>query len=180
MRLPPAPRRDGRAGDPHRRNAVILHEGFELSILLKGVHALLEVVGAVLLWFMKPESLSRLVRFFTQNELSEDPRDAVVTWMLKASEHYSVSAQRFGVFSLLSHGLVNLVLVLLLWRRKLWAYPAVALVLCLFIGYQFLRWTGTHSFFLVLLSMFDAAMIWLTLVEYRRLRIDPRKRERLR
>jgi uncharacterized membrane protein len=141
---------------------------------------LLEIVGSVLLWFVKPESLSRLVRILTQNELSEDPRDLVVSWMLKASAHYSLSAQRFGVFYLLSHGLVNFGLVLLLWRRKLWAYPAVVGVLCLFIGYQFLRWTGTHSFFLIFLSLFDAAMIWLTLVEYRRLRAEPMKRGELR
>ena len=167
---------DGR--DPHarRRKAVLLHEGFELGILLKGAHAVLEIVGAVLLWFVRPESLSRLVRLLTENELSEDPRDLLVNLILKASEHYSVSAQRFGVFYLLSHGLVNLALVLLLWRRRLWAYPAVVVVLLLFIGYQILRWTGTHSLFLVLLSLFDAVMIWLTLVEYHRLRTDPWKR----
>ncbi|MDA8425876.1 MAG: DUF2127 domain-containing protein [Treponema sp.] len=160
-----------------RRRAQVLHETFEAGILLKGAHAILEMIGAVLLWFVKPESLSRLVRFLTQGELSEDPRDYLVNLMLQASQRYSVSAQHFGVFYLLSHGLVNLGLVFLLWRRKLWAYPAVVAVLCLFIAYQVLRWTGTHSFFLIFLSLFDAAMIWLTLVEYRRLHGDPRKRE---
>jgi len=174
----PSPRADGETGgSKRRRRARILHETFEAGILVKGAHAILEMIGALLLWFMKPQSLSRLVRFLTQGELSEDPRDFLVNLMLQASQRYSLSAQHFGVFYLLSHGLVNLGLVALLWRRKLWAYPAVVAVLCLFIAYQILRWTGTHSFFMIFLSLFDAAMIWLTLVEYRRLRDDPWKRD---
>ncbi|HTX73093.1 MAG TPA: DUF2127 domain-containing protein [Rectinemataceae bacterium] len=164
----------------HRRRAAILHDSFELGILLKGVHAVLELIGALLLRLMRPESLSRLVRLLTQNELSEDPRDLLANLILRASEHYSVSTQHFGVLYLLSHGIVKLVLVILLWRRKLWAYPAGIVVLLVFIGYQILRWTGTHSLFLLLLSLFDAAMIWLTFVEYRRLRSDPWKRNHAR
>lgn len=164
--------------NPHarRKRAALLHDGFELGILLKGAHAVLEIIGAVLLCFLRPESLSRLVRFLTQSELSENPRDILVTMMLQASAHYSVSSQHFGIFYLLSHGLVNLALVLLLWRRKLWAYPAVMVALGLFIGYQMLRWAETQSPFLLLLSCFDALVIWLTLVEFRRLKLDPWKR----
>ena len=158
-----------------QNRAVVLHEGFEASILLKGIHAMLEIVGAGLMAFVKPESLSSLVRFLTQGELAEDSHDFLASLMVQLSQQYSVSSQRFGVFYLLSHGLLNLLMVLLLWRRKLWAYPAIVVVLCLFIAYQILRWTGTHSLFMVFLTLFDAAMIWLTLVEYKRLRANSQK-----
>jgi uncharacterized membrane protein len=154
------------------RRASALHAGFEIGILLKGIHAALEVVGGVLLWFLKPETLSRWIRVLTQNELAEDPKDLLANFIVRASAHYSLSSQHFGVFYLLSHGLIKIVLVILLWRRRLWAYPVAVGVLVLFIAYQVVRWTTTHSAFLVFLTAFDAIMIWLTLVEYRRLRLN--------
>ncbi len=33
-----------------------------------------------------------------------------------------------------------------------------------------IRWTSTHSWFLVFLTVLDAAIIWLTVVEYRRIK----------
>lgn len=81
-----------------------------------------------------------------------------------------IDACNFAMFHLFSHGVIKLAIVLLLWRKKTWAYPASIVVIVLFIVYQVLRWTGTHSVFMVFLTIFDILMIWLTLVEYRRLR----------
>jgi uncharacterized membrane protein len=168
-----------KANDPSgaaRKRATALHDGFEIGILLKGIHGALEIVGGALLLLVKPELLTHFVRLLTQHELSADPNDLLANLILQASQRYSVSVQHFGVAYLLTHGLVKVVLVLLLWKRRLWAYPLAAASLVLFIAYQAARWTTTHSIFLVLLSVFDAAMIWLTLVEYHRLRCDPWRR----
>ncbi len=154
----------------NRRSA--LHVGFELAILLKGLHAALEVVGGVLLVFLRPDTLSRWVRLLTQNELIEDPNDPIANMVVRAGAHYTVTSQHFGIFYLLSHGLVKIVLVLLLWRSKLWAYPLAVVVLAVFVGYQILRWTSTHSWFLIALSALDAVIVWLTLSEYQRLKAE--------
>jgi uncharacterized membrane protein len=161
-----------------RKRTTVLHAGFEIGILLKGVHAALEIVGGLLLWFVSPESLSKIVRLLTQNELAEDPRDLIANIMIKASEHYSLSTQHFGVLYLLSHGGIKVVLVLLLWRKKPWAYPLAVAALVLFIIYQTIRWTTTHSAFLAAFTMLDAIMIWLTIVEYRRIKDASLSRER--
>jgi uncharacterized membrane protein len=153
-----------------RLAAALSHVGFEAAILLKGIHASLEMVGGVLLWLVKPDTLNAWLRLLTQNELAEDPADIVANLVVRAGQKYTVDTQSFTVFYLLSHGLVKIVLVLLLWRRKLWAYPVGVGVLALFIAYQVFRWTSTHSFFLIFLSVFDALIIWLTLLEYARLR----------
>jgi uncharacterized membrane protein len=160
-----------------RKPVSVLHAGFEIGILLKGVHAALEVIGGVLLWLVSPASLSRVVRLLTQNELTEDPHDFLANIMLKAGERYSMSTQHFAVLYLLSHGLIKAVLVVLLWRKKLWAYPLAVAALVLFIVFQTVRWTTTHSAFLAAFTVLDAIMIWLTLVEYQRIRprrpLDP-------
>jgi uncharacterized membrane protein len=158
--------------DEKRIGRSVLHAGFEVGILLKGVHAALEVVGGVLLWLVNPASLGRIVKFLTQNELAEDPRDLLANFIVRMSARYSISAQHFGVFYLLSHGGIKVVLVLLLWRKKEWAYPLAVATLVLFIIYQTIRWTTTHSVFLVVVTALDALMIWLTIVEYKRIRSE--------
>lgn len=151
----------------------VLRVGFEVAILLKGIHAVLEMIGGVLLWLIKPATLDMWIQVLTQNELAEDPSDYFANLLARASERYTVQTQHFGVFYLLSHGLVKVVLVLLLWRRKLWAYPLAVAVLALFIAYQVFRWTSTRSTFLLVLSGLDALLIALTLVEYAHLRREP-------
>jgi uncharacterized membrane protein len=153
-----------------KRKPSALHLGFEVAILLKGVHASLEIVGGVLLWFVKPETLTTWIQALTQNELAENPSDLIANLLVHAGQNYTVNSQHFGVFYLLSHGVMKVVLVLLLWRRKLWAYPLAVAVLALFIAYQIFRWTSTHSLFLILLSTVDGVIIWLTLAEYSRLK----------
>ncbi|MGA2545193.1 MAG: DUF2127 domain-containing protein [Rectinemataceae bacterium] len=156
-----------------REQANLLHAGFEIGILLKGLHAVSEIVGGALLWFVSPQSLGRVIKILTQNELAEDPHDFLANIMIRASEHYSISTQHFGVFYLLSHGGIKVILVFLLWRKKIWAYPLAVAVLVFFIVYQTIRWTTTHSVFLTAFTVLDLIMIWLTIVEYRKLKSPP-------
>ena len=148
----------------------ILHAGFEVALLLKGLHAAFEIVGGILLWFIKPETINNVIRIVTQNELAEDPTDVVANLLRSMGAHYTVNAEHFAAFYLVSHGLVNLAIVLLLWRKKLWAYPLGIVFLALFIAYQTVRWTSTHSPTLIAFTVIDAIVIWLTLSEYGRLK----------
>jgi uncharacterized membrane protein len=71
---------------------------------------------------------------------------------------------------LLSHGVVKIVLVGALLRNQLWAYPWMIVFLLAFIGYQLYRITLAPSIGLVGLTVFDAAVTWLTWREYQRQR----------
>ena len=55
-------------------------------------------------------------------------------------------------------------------REKLWAYPASFAVFGGFIAYQLYRYSWTHDFALILLSIFDLFVIYLAVHEYRLLR----------
>jgi uncharacterized membrane protein len=148
----------------------IVHISFEIGLLLKAVHGLTEIIGGALMFFLTPDRLNLLTRFFTAHELSEDPRDLVANFLLKASSSFSISTQHFVLFYLISHGIIKCILILLLWRKKLWAYPLTIVALILFIAYQIYRYTLTQSVLLILLTIFDIVMIVLTWLEYRNLR----------
>lgn len=152
----------------------IVHVSFEIGLFLKGIHGLMEIIGGVLLIFLSPNSLNWLTRFLTQHELSEDPKDRVANFLITLSSSFSISTQHFAEFYLMSHGIIKCILILLLWRRKLWAYPLTIISLILFIAYQVYRYTLTQSVFLILLTIFDAVMIVLTYSEYKRIKSVPK------
>jgi uncharacterized membrane protein len=149
-------------------------EGFEsrffhVVLVLKGLDGLLEVVGGVLLFFATPARIAAVAGFLTQHELSEDPHDLVAHSILVGSQHLTHgSATIFGALYLLSHGLIKLVLVWAVLRDRLWAYPWMIAFLAVFIVYQSYRMTVEFTVGLLLLTLFDILITWLTVRDYRR------------
>lgn len=143
----------------------LLDRTFDISIILKGLDGLIECIGGVLLLVVSPAALNNLVVRFTRSELSEDPHDFVAHRLLRLSAdlHHT---RTFGAIYLLSHGLVKIVLVAALLREQRWAYPAMLVFLGAFIAYQCYRAAVDLSVGLVLLSVFDAFVAWLTWREY--------------
>ena len=138
---------------------------FIASVLLKGFNAVLGIVGGVL--FLFTGAVTSIVQFLVQGELIEDPNDFIANSIQHYLPYFSEHSQLFAAFYLLSHGVIKIFLVVGLLRNKLWAYPSAIVVYFLFIAYQLYRFTYTHSVFLVLLTVFDLFVIWLTWHEYK-------------
>ena len=147
-----------------------IHKIFEISVLLKGAHALIECIGGLALYLVSTATINSWVNFLTQEELIQDPGDFIATRLHEFAQSFSVSTKAFYAFYLLSHGLIKLALVLGLLRGKLWSYPASLAVLALFIAYQLYRYSYTHSFGLIVLTIFDTFVIALIWHEYKLIR----------
>jgi len=141
---------------------------FKIGLVLKGLDGILEVIGGILLLFLSPSAIQHLVRALTAHELSEDPHDLIARYLLHTTAHLHHGTTLFGAIYLLSHGIAKIVLVVLVLRDKLWAYPWLIGLLLAFIAYQLYRITAVHfSVGLTLLTVFDAFLVWLTWREYR-------------
>jgi uncharacterized membrane protein len=143
---------------------------FEVSVLLKGAHALTECVGGLVLAFVSTSAITNLVNSLTQDELIEHPNDFVAAYLLRLAQNFTVSDEHFYAFYLLSHGIIKLFVVIGLLRSKLWAYPVSLVVLGLFIVYQLYRFSYTHGIGLIVLTVFDVLVMGLIWHEYRLVR----------
>jgi len=152
------------------RRQSLAHIAFEIGIFFKGLDGVLEIVGGLLLFFVKPETISRVVIALTQHELGEDPNDDVAGYLVRAANNFSASSQVFAGIYLLSHGVIKIVLVESLLRRRLLAYPTAIVVFALFIMYQMYRYYLDSSIAMIALSILDVIVIVLTWLEYRRLK----------
>lgn len=161
-------RRDGRARGAAEPLSPVLDMTFRIGLVLKGLDGILEVIGGALLLFLSPQAIQHVVRALTAHELSEDPHDVIARYVLHSTSHLNTSITIYGAVYLLIHGVAKIVLVALVLRGKLWAYPWLIGLLLAFIGYQLYQIIAVRfSAGLTALTIFDAALVWLTWREYR-------------
>jgi uncharacterized membrane protein len=144
-----------------------IHQLFQISVLLKGAHAVIECVGGLALALISTKTIVDLVNAMTQEGLIADPHDVVATYLRHMAHDFSVSSKNFYSFYLLSHGIVKLGLVIGLLRNQLWSYPASLIVLGLFIVYQIYRYIYFPAVGLIFLTVLDLVVIGLVWHEYR-------------
>ena len=144
-----------------------IHRIFDVSVSLKGLHAMFEIVAGIALYLTSAETIVGWATSWSNREIAEERYDWIANHLLHFAEGFSVAKHDFYAFYLLSHGLVKGAVVVGLLRQKLWAYPASFVVFGAFIAYQLYRYSWTHDFGLILLSIFDLFVIVLAVHEYR-------------
>ena len=154
-------------GGPARPLSPALDKTFKIGLVLKGLDGILEVIGGIVLLFLSPQAIQHIARTLTAHELSQDSHDLIARYLLHTTAHLTTSTTLFGAIYLLSHGAAKIVLVVLVLREKLWAYPWLIVLLLAFIAYQLYRLIAVHfSVGLTALTIFDAVLVWLTWREY--------------
>lgn len=142
---------------------------FRLTLYFKGVHGLLETLGGIFLFIVKPEQINHWAESITRGELSQDPNDFIASHILKSAHDITGASLTFAALYLLAHGIVKLVLVIEVIRDHLWAYIGLIVVTALFALYQIYRITLVRfSVALALLTVLDILIIYLTQKEYRK------------
>jgi uncharacterized membrane protein len=160
-----------------RLTHILLHDSFRVGITIKGIDGILEALGGVLLWF-KVNTLNAWLQALCKHELARDKHDYIFSHLSIASQKLASGSPMFASLYLLSHGLVKAVLVICLWMNKLWAYPLTIAVFATFVIYQIYRFTHTHSVGLVILTLFDLLLIFLTWKEYQDQKLLHAKKEK--
>jgi uncharacterized membrane protein len=68
-----------------------IHLVFEVSLWLKGVFALLEIVAGIAAYLVTQQLLLSLVQWVTKDEFVEDPHDLVANYLLHSVQNLSIS-----------------------------------------------------------------------------------------
>lgn len=148
----------------------IEHELFDVGIFLKGIHALVEIIGGIFIFIISPNFIIRIVNKITLGELTEDPMDWFTRYLINLAHNLSIGTKQFIAIYLLSHGIINLILVVGLFKKKIWAYHASFVALTFFAIYQLYRYFRSPSVLLIFLTILDFIIIWLIWQEYNRIK----------
>lgn len=82
-----------------------IHQIFQVSVLLKSAHALIECLGGIALAIVSTGTIANFVNAITQDELIEDPNDFVTTHLLAFAKDFSVQTQHLYAFICLAMAL---------------------------------------------------------------------------
>lgn len=148
----------------------IIHNLFEITIFMKGIHGLWEVAVGFLFFLLKTETIYKSIIFFTGDEIVDGPGHSTINYFIRMANNFSLSTKHFIALYFLFYGLVNIFLVIFLSRGKLWAYPAAITFYIFFIIYQFYRLFLHHSGLLLFFTIFDIFLVFLIWLEYKRLK----------
>jgi uncharacterized membrane protein len=146
----------------------LLDRTFFVSLIVKLADGVLELIGGAVLLMMTPGQIQTAVAAVTRGELAEDPNDLVANLLVRYAGQLNVSLTVFGAWYLLAHGVVKVLLVAAVLRDHLWAYPWLIGFLVAFIGFQSYELVVHYSWGLLLLTLFDMFIVYLTVREYRR------------
>lgn len=143
-----------------------LHWFFEVSVFLKGLHAILEIAGGFLILLVSQNFITQILVYLSQENITDNGQDFLANHLMNFVQNFSVGTQHFVAFYLLSHGIVKLFLVYGLLKEKLWSFPLAIFVFSFFAFYQVERYFFTHSLTLLFLTILDLLVISLTLHEW--------------
>lgn len=148
----------------------LIDKTFEIGILIKSIFGFFEVLVGVVLAISGRLVINNLVIVLAQQEILEDPSDAIANYLIKLSSDFSTGARIFAVAYLIFHGIINIFLAIGLLKNKIKIYPVAISSFTVFIIYQIYKYLHTHSPLLLLLTIFDIFVVAVIFLEYRRKR----------
>jgi len=159
---------------PYGRLSIWLHWLFEASLIIKGSFAFGETLSGLGLLLTPHGLLLNLWAWLTHHQLTQDPNDAMAQWFHHLADVFPLHVQHFYAIYLLAHGMLKFLMVIMLARRILWAYPAAMVVLAGFVIYQATEFVTQGSLVLLALACLDGFMIVLVYREWNVLKLSRR------
>lgn len=140
---------------------------FDIALIVKIINGALEMVAALLIVFVPPSFVVRLAEIATSGELAQDADDPIATAIRSSAHAFAVQSHYFLALYLAFHGIVKVLLVLGIFAKKKIAYPLFMIAMAIFGAYEAYRGFLLHELLLQALAVFDIALVFLTLHEYR-------------
>ena len=137
------------------------HGLFDAVVVLKGLNGLAEIVSGTILLLLQAGSILTWVNWLTQTELIEDPHDHIASFLQHWAAGFGHASQQFAGVYLLAHGIVKVVLAVLLFMEKHWAFPLALVLFALLVTFSIYRLDLIWSWALAGFVAFDMFTIWV-------------------
>ena len=139
---------------------------FNVVVVLKVIHATIEIILGVTLFILTKEFISSTLLFIVAEKLAGGPSSFLAQYLTRVGLHLSFAIKLFFSIYLLGHGLVNLSLIYGISRKPFIAYPLSLLIFFGFLIYQIYSYLQSYSLWMLLITLFDSLFIILLLYEY--------------
>lgn len=143
---------------------------FRLGIIAKGVDAVFEMIGGLLL--TRPTRIARYLSVLSQHEIYRH-HEVLSGRLDHLAQTVSVHASLGAAVYLFVHGLAKVVLITAIFLNKRWGYVGLIGVLALFTLIELTRSVIAHELVTGLLGIFDLVLVILIYKEYQTRFVKP-------
>ena len=143
-----------------------LHTALEISLAIKGLMALAEVVSGTALMAIGTGRVAHFAEWMVNHELTADPTDVIGRTVYHVANSLSLDTHNFFAWYLITQGMVKLLTIIALARGERWFFPIGASILGAFVIYQLVHIWMDYSGILLVLTLFDIVVVTLVMREY--------------
>jgi len=149
----------------------LIDVGFYGGLGLKALNALVENIGGWLILMITPQWLNQVILHYALPELRQDPNDPLMNRLITMGQNFTDSTQNSIAIYMILHGALKLMVIYLLWKKYLWAFPLGIAVFGVFIVYELYSYMHSQSLLMLIIVVFDLLILALIVLEYRRLEL---------
>ena len=143
------------------------HRLFIATIAAKGALGVLQVFIAIVVYLGMLQYLPQVCAVACSERAGGKPERLIALRILQIAGSAPGTGTTFYTTYFAAHGLLHIAVVAALLSGVRWANHAAVIVLSLFVIYQVFEWMSVGGFMLVLLTIIDLAVIYLTVREHR-------------
>ncbi|UOA23038.1 hypothetical protein DSM110277_01450 [Sulfitobacter pontiacus] len=151
-----------------KRTEATSHQLFLLTVVAKGLLGLFQLATAAAIVFGATQQLPKFAEWVFKAELSQDPKDFLATKIMSLAGSIPQADLSFYTAYFTAHGALHIGVVAALLYGAKWADIAAIAILAAFVVYQVFEWFSIGGGMLVLLTVIDLVVIYLTVLEMRR------------
>ena len=146
-----------------------IYELFRLSILLKAIGSIGEMVTGFAIAFIPGSLVIGVANYLSRGSVGGTDLDDMISHTLVGFAHTFAANPTVNLFLggyLFIRGLVQFLIVIALFKNKVWAYPALIIVLLIIIATQLYAIYVSHSITASIVTVIDIITIFLVAHEY--------------
>jgi uncharacterized membrane protein len=153
-----------------------IYQLFKISIILKGLISLAEVILGSLLLVIPRSIIISMAQMLAQYARYGGSYGSILNRVATELDAFTAATVVFLALYLLLRGAIKVVIITGLLKNQLWAYPASLIILGMFVLYQFYQIATQHSIFVILLTLFDLIVMYFIWREYQIVRLHRKAR----
>ena len=146
---------------------------FSIGMKWRIAYGFLRILFGLVLLKIVGSPLVEVIRVLMNHELVEDPSDVLYNLIISTLTSHPVYITYFIASYFIFWGVIDVVLSYNLMKHRMWAFPASFILIGMFIVYEVVRFTHTHSFVLLLAIFVDIVIAWLIQREFKKLKMQP-------
>lgn len=154
---------------------------YNIGIGIKGFDGLAELVVGILL-AITPGAFHTFLQWMTGSVYKHEGfvYEFSADYIARLDDDLARIGMTFIVVYLIGHGIIKIIFALCLLKRIDWIYPYAITILWLLMVYQVgVLLQDLSSIFMWLITVVDATVIWLVMMQYRKIRRAKRKERTL-